>query len=256
MKRIFAGALCAVALAGLSSTASAVPIYFDFTGTVTTALGPMSGLEGTAVSGGFTIETNGLTRFEDPDPYQGNLAFHDNDGSRTYTFLNFGTQSVTFPVYPQSNAGSIVFHDEQCFYNTCHPGLELDTFALYADSSDSGFGLNVPPDFVGTFHESTMGVIVQGDNDFIDRTTAAPIDIATQTLLPTQAMYGYYGDFLFTCRAQTLCSRDDNSFAFTIESVTRGVGPRAVPEPGTLGLLAAALAGMFFALRRRDLLQG
>ena len=40
------------------------------------------------------------------------------------------------------------------------------------------------------------------------------------------------------------------SLGFSIDSVTRGIGARAVPEPGTLGLMVAGLAGLLLFRRR------
>ena len=46
------------------------------------------------------------------------------------------------------------------------------------------------------------------------------------------------------------CSETNSDyFVFSIDSLTRGVGPKAVPDPGTLGLLATAM--MFSAAMRR-----
>src|SRR5688572_6981508 len=99
MKRILARTLCAIALAGIGTTASAVPIYFDFTGTITSADGSYahSGLEGTTVSGGITLETGDLTSFLSLDLARAQYFSWPISNSEGH--LDSALGSVSFPFY-------------------------------------------------------------------------------------------------------------------------------------------------------------
>jgi hypothetical protein len=252
MNRIFARALCATTLAAFSASASAVPIHFDFTGTVYQADGTyaQSGLEGMAVSGGYVFETENLTRMESPD--LGMVQYFDLNVLGSYAFLNVGSRSITFPFYPQGNTTDIVFHDSVCPDTVFHcSASDFEYFDLYARSLDADFDTVSAPGFVGTHRNAFMDVSATNWSvgDYIDWTTARPEDIAS---LPYASISGAFSEATYICPAETFCTASDYGvFAFTIDSVTRSIGPVSVPEPGPLGLFGAAGVGALLVGRRR-----
>jgi hypothetical protein len=250
MKRTFVGPLCAAGFAMLAANASAVPIFFDFTGTITSAYGSMSGLEGTAISGGLTFETDNLTAMTSPDLAMNQ--FYEDDVAGAYGFLDFGSQHVDFPGYPQANTRDIVFQDTACpdYILHCSPAF-TDQFNLFARSSDVAFQTSASPDFVGTVHDSYIYVTSQYFEDLIDWTTVKPTDILS---LPLANVIGTYDDVTSNCSGGgALCDQQRSDMLFTIDSVSRGIvqtPPTSVPEPGTLSLFAAAGLGMLLFRRR------
>jgi len=251
MKRIFSRALCAVALAGLSASASAVPIYFNFTGTVNQADGSFaqSGLEGAAVSGGFVFQTESLTRMLSPD--LGMVQYFDESMSGSNAFLNIGTRSIAFPYYPQGHINNIVFADTVCndvvFH--CSPA-DFERFHLVASSLDDDFATVSSPDYIGTHRRAHLGVMAYDWRvaNYFDWSTVGPVDIVS---LPFESIGGYYSESTYVCPGDTFCTSSGGGISFTIDSVTRGFGPAtSVPEPGALGLLGAAGLGLLLFGRR------
>jgi hypothetical protein len=247
MRRIRTGALCAASFALLAGNASAVPIYFDFSGTITQAYGSMSGLEGVTISGGLTFETDNLTPMESPDLAMSQ--FYENDVSGAYGFLDFGSRHVSFPTYPQANTRNIVFQDTACPDYILHCSAAFaDQFNLFARSSDVPFETSGSPDFIGTSHDSYVYVTSLYFEDLIDWTKVQPTDILS---LPLTNVNGNYSDVTSNCSGGgALCTQDRNEFSFSIDAVTRGIGPRDVPEPDTLALAVAAAIGLLWMARR------
>jgi hypothetical protein len=254
MKRIFARALCAISLAGFGSSASAVPIHFDFTGSITGAMGSYanSGLEGTAISGGFYFETDGLTQLA--DPWSSSMQYDDTNPPGAFAYLNFGTHNINFPIHPESNEFFMAFRD-YCSGSLCIEPYYADAIELYAGSSTVPFEIWSAPGFVGSFSLSRMTVTAIG-GDFLDWEQAVPTDLVTLPL-PTSyfgnpPLFGGYSEQVFTCAGGGGCNVPvNNGVGFNIDSVTRVSGARDVPEPDSLLLFAMALLALPFIRRRR-----
>jgi hypothetical protein len=256
MKELATRVLCALTLAGIAGTASAAPIYFNFTGTITGTTGTYanSGLEGASVSGGFSFDTAYLTPFFSPD--LATAQFYEAPMSTSQAFLNYGSSSLSIPVYAQENGASIYFADTDCYQLViCHPVYDYqEGFSLAASSRDVDFATwALTPAYVGQVRESVLNVS-SWDYDFtdfagFDWASAAPMDIVTQAL---HDMSGFYADDVYTCTGEPSCQFEQaGTFNFSIDSVTRGTGTLAVPEPGTAAMLFLGLASLYW-IRRRD----
>ena len=243
MKSLVTRMLCALALAGVGTTASAVPIYFDFTGSITDATGTYAGagLEGTEISGGFLFETTDLARFLNPI-----AALEQFNGASSEAYLSYRAGSISFPL----GFAGIIFVDTDCYsFDNCIPVSPFrEGFELSAISRDVDPGNWVG--YVGQVKETFLGVVSmqEGDAGDFDWTTATPTDIVARAL---HEMGGSYGEALYTCTGGFSCEYETlGRFDFNIDTVTRGIGPRAVPEPGTFGLFALALSSIWLMRRR------
>lgn len=232
MKRILARAVAAAALSlGFAGSAQAVPMYFDFTGTV---LGT-----GEVVSGGFNFESD---RMLDLGPSGSQYSFVDwqpTDLTEPLAFLNFDGQTVSIPRYAV-NYGMVTF-SEGC-PGSCSPYLG-EFFSVAAYTNDL-----LPADGIGTLRNESISIFAFGDGeiDYFNGATAMPVDIVS---LPIYNVVGSYYQQVSICDAGG-CTHSGKELQFQIDTVTRGIGPRSVPEPGPLGLFGAAVAGLFFVRRR------
>jgi hypothetical protein len=258
MQRNVARRATAAALAlGFAGLAQAVPLYFDFTGTVVgETVPPMDGGEvGNAVSGGFTFETDRLFPTSPAplgDGFQHTFVDWQPTGlTEPFAFLNFGGRSLTWPNY-ESNYSLISF-GEACSPSGCAPQTG-ENFNLQAHSQDIW-----NPDFTGTMHSSFLFFMSAAQTripdfpffeyfNYFDPEDIVPTAIVT---LPLYDLVGVYAETVSSCVAGACTTIEDRQFGFSIDSVSRGEGPRSVPEPGTIGLLGAALF-LCFALRRRQ----
>jgi len=253
MKKILARALCATAIATFSTTSLAAPIYFDFVATISATMGSYSnrGLEGTIVMGGFSFETDNLTQIADPG--FSSMVYDDRNPTGSYAHLNFGGSNAAFPNFSEDNELSMSFRDF-CDGDLCSEPYYVDAIELYAGSSTLPFEIWSAPGFAGSFQKSTLTFTAIGD-DFLDWEQAAPTDLVSLTL-PTSykgfpALSGGYSERTFVCTDGSFCSIPvDSGFGFNIESITRSVGSHSVTEPGTLGLMAFALASLWLVRRR------
>ncbi len=252
MKRTLrCAALAAACSLGLAATASAVPIHFDFTGSITGVDGVEGIAIGAAIGGGFTFETDRLAgTHRAGDPQYSWLDWEPVGLTEPYAFLNFGGRELAYPSAAPGNYAVINFFD------ACRPvcaAFGAENFGMYAST-----GHSPAPDFTGmfeygAFYFASAALTRLPDPPFIetfDYFDGAQVDPTSIVTLPLYDMVGFYSGGTMDCVLGACVDVDPHSLGFSIDSVTRGIGARAVPEPGTLGLLAVGLAGLLLVRRR------
>jgi hypothetical protein len=245
MKRIFAHAALAAAGFCISASVQATPVYFDFTGTLDS--------NGRTISGGFNFETDRLLSAGPPSGGT-QYSFVDTnpfDFTRPSAFVSFEDQRISFPLYTH-NANAIAF-TEGCAVAQC-PQFTSDWFALQAHTSEFDFAGHT-----GTMRGNSLQVFNFSETaapdffgfDAFDAALATPVDIVN---LPLHNAFGIYQEAVYDCIAGNCSIIGVDQYSFSLDTVSRGIGARDVPEPGTLGLFAAGLLCVF-ALRRRPVLR-
>jgi hypothetical protein len=239
MKREFVRVAFTAAAVAFTGIAQAVPVYFDFTGRVDR--GDPGTVFGTPVSGGFTLETDRI-----PAP----ILSPQQPIQPTYQTTDWDPQNLSEPLAHLSSGGT-VFPDYALdyalltFIDGCQPGCSptsLDDFSILVVTQTL-----FTPGYTGQYHLASLFLSSSlYGSDAFDGSTAQVIDMVS---LPLGNMSGFYGESLSDCVDGNCTLISSTSFGFSIDTLTRGVGSRSVPEPGTLALLAAGLAGC--ALRRR-----
>jgi len=228
-------AMAAFAALGLAGVAEATPIYFDFTGTIDGS--------GAAVSGGFNFESERLLSTGEPaSGWQYTFVDWEPAGlTLPSAFLSFEGQDVSFPRFAQHY--SVINFADQCASNPC-PANTADNFNLGAFTNDVW-----TPDYTGALRSDVLMVFNfdRANTDFIDGATTIPTDIVS---LPLLNLIGIYAQTVHDCVAGTCTQVSNNQISFSLDTVSRGLGARSVPEPGTLGLLGIALGGILLRRRR------
>jgi hypothetical protein len=254
MKRILLrGALAGLALASFG-IAHAVPVYVDFSGTVTQYTIPtVEGIStGAAVTGGFTLETDRLLPSGAPP------------GGIQYTFLDFNPAGLAQPLATVSFGGrEITFPQFERTYayvnfvDGCRPGCDAgwaEAYSINAATQDV-----FTPGYTGLYHSYFLNIFSLARTplpdfpyfQYFDGFDGAAMTAMDAFTLPTWDLQGSFLESIAECVDGVCTSVSDASFNFDLTSFTRGVGTRAVPEPGTLGLFVAAFAGAWLLRRRR-----
>lgn len=238
---------------GYLGIAQAVPIHFEFTGTV--AQGTEQTPIGTAISGGFLFETDRMTTFsvDSPPPSR---HWVDFGPPATVGTITVGSRAVEFPSLGGLNYGAIAFTDVCDGPDNCLANWYAENFLLYAFTGET------PSEgYTGTYRSMSMSFVSDAVLHFPDFPYTQPydyfdldeIDVLSILTLPLLDLSGSFVEFVYDCVAGQCESAGGEQVYFTIDSVQRYAGdrPTPVPEPGTLGFMGVALAGMI-ALRRRS----
>jgi hypothetical protein len=255
MKRTVSSALVAVLSLGCGGLAQAVPISFAFSGVVDVTDPDGIPWAGQRAGAELLIETDGL-HARVVGGQVPNATFDDRLDPVTRPIpilgsVSIGGEFLSLDGFPNGFGG--VFFNDNCAPPVCGGfAREIWTIQLHAQTAPFGS----PPDGVFTYRDLFFTNALafdfanpQATTDYFDVATVAPIDILT---LPPLQMTGLYGESTVSCLAGACTTLSTRRAQFTVDSLVRSSGDTVpVPEPGTLGLLAFGLAGIF-ARRRRQ----
>jgi len=245
MRANFTRAAVAALAVGFAGVSQAIPVQFDFSGTVD---------DGTRGTGQFIIETDGLVQLAFGGPDYPQKTFTDLLGPQnrpTPILGSFTANSTTYDLgsYLPGGNGNVNFVD--VCRPDCLPGWS-ENWSLSLYQQDFPYASPQP---AGGYTYRSLYFISQTPYDidhtqsfdFLDNSVTRPEDILTLPLLQLGAVF-----YEETVNCSTgVCSRVRNvEYHVNVDTVTRGVVSTSVPEPGTLTLFAAALAGLFFVRRR------
>lgn len=249
MRKTFERAAFAAIAIAAASLAQATPIDIQFTGTVrqASATTPV----GTAVAGGFHLETD---RFVSTGaPLSGvQYSFIDWQPSgltQPLAYLSFSGADHELPLYPD-NYAMINFADG-C-QPVCNPGssenFNIGVFSEQPRQAGYTGQLRSTSILLYNLYETPLPDFPYFETyNAFDGAAQSPDDILS---LPLSHLDGAYIEGVLDC-VEGVCSQlSYDYFVFDIGSLTRGVAPTGVPEPGALGLMALAFSALFLFRRR------
>lgn len=265
-KAVLGRALLAAGLSVAAGAAHAVPIIFDFTGTVSggtryddfvNQVGSTDlSTDGQVVTGQIVIETDGLLRSSQSQTNGTRISYDDaiTDAADLFTSKLF-IAGVEYDVGLHSgDNGRLSAFDSSGVPNCIGCTPAADSLSLFDSSSDHWSLAGSPPPPPGQYYSRRLSLTWQpadGRADFIDSSSGIEaLDFVSliEGLVPT----GRYSELTLGCEG-LMCTIDRAvDTRFTISSLTAHTP--SVPEPGTLALFAAGLLGAGFA--RRSLMKG
>lgn len=239
-----------------AGAAHAVPIVFEFTGTVTSrTISSTSGvtaddsLNGQAVSGRIVLETDGLLPPRTTPSPRGTFIAHTDSTLDTLdlitTELSIAGVSYDMGLHP-TNSGHILAFDSSGL-PPCPGCSPVRDILVLQDTSqhqywDMPSSVNHRRDVLLSWSdESNPFGFVDLSNGF-DPLVWLPV---MSTLLPTGQLLDSTGD----CADDICTIVEETSTSFSISSLT--VSAANVPEPGTLALFAVGLLGVAMGRRRQ-----
>lgn len=264
-------AMAAVALAGVATTANAVPIRIDFTGTVFSSYRfDANGLAtqdpsfmGQSVAGWFLIETEGLARVATSTTQYNQLAFNDVVGAPELVTsgLTIGGANYDVGLY-DLDTGGIRYLDSKGPVS-CGPmcsSTTPDQMSFSDASAQRILGPGAPFPGPGNYYGRSMTLgstlwpdpVMPAPQNYID--LSQDLNALSSVLLPLQtSLYrgvtGSYGETTLACTATSCRQIQSLSLAWDIKSVSRRIVEAS--EPATWLLAALSVLGLLGARRRR-----
>ena len=259
-KSLVARAALGAGLSIAAASAHAVPIMFDFTGTVTQSFVDAGGfpwfdnaLAGQLVSGRIVVETEGLEQFSRTDARGLTLGLGDTSRDSVVhvtSQLIIGGVEREVGAYPYVS-GQIEAVDSNGMA-PCSPGCSPYSDSMRVLSSSSTLNLSLPPP---ASYQNRMLYLEWSDPN----NALGLVDLANGfdpfNLLPVMSNLlpiGRFYDSTYTYGCTTMCGGiplQQEGVFFSIDSLT--VSAANVPEPETLALFAIGLVGTGLARRTR-----
>ena len=260
-------ALITVLLSAACTQAYAVPIVFEFTGTITGRYTQVPSGElfnddtqnGVAYSASLTIDTELL---------QAKPVYNDYGYSMVQEYvdpeflkpavkgtLKLGDEDIDLRPYSR-NAGNVAFGDSLGAKGGCNPqcldGVG-DSLAINANSRAPlpefpYEGLSGGSRVLSFGAYEDWNIFDPAKNGNLFSLDGLSVDALVSMALPNA--YLSYSDVYWTCGGTSCVQAPSTTTTFSIDTMTRRVA--SVPEPGTLALFALGLIGIASTARRRQ----